>query len=89
MSPDQLFNEDPLDPEAAKVADRYVQLMKEFQTAKEKRDIQARNLLGLLRKTNRLQVRHGGYLIKVVHKQESDSLKLIPPKVKRARHKKD
>jgi hypothetical protein len=77
MSPETLFNEDPLDPEAAKIADRYVELIKQFKSVKERKDIQGRNLLGLMRKTNRQKVRHGGYLITVTHKEESDSLKLI------------
>jgi hypothetical protein len=88
MPDDRLFNEDPLDPEAAKIADRYIQLVKEEKQTKERREIQARNLLGLLRKTNRQQVRHGEYLIKISHKPESEKLQLIEPKTGRKKSRK-
>ena len=83
MTPETLFNEDPLDPEAAKIADKCVTLTKEFNTTKEKRDLQFKLLLGLMRKTNRSQIRHGGYIIKIAHKPESDKLQVLPPKTEK------
>jgi hypothetical protein len=80
MTDETMFNQDPLDPEAAKVADKYIQAVKEQKQSKDRIELSQAKLLGILRKTNRQQIRHGGYLIKILHKPETDKLQLVGPK---------
>jgi hypothetical protein len=76
MEGDQLFKNDPLDPELAKVADRFIELTKEKKSVKDRFDIQAKNLTGLLKKAGKPRIRHAGVVIEIVHKDEADTVKL-------------
>ena len=73
---EQMFEDDKLDPEVAKVADRFIELVKAKKSVKEKFEVQQKNLIGMLNKIGKPRIRHQGCVIEIVHKDESESLKL-------------
>jgi hypothetical protein len=57
--------DDKLETPVVKSADRYIQLVKDASVIKEKKQVQERNLIGLLKKAGKEKILHGGFLIKV------------------------
>ena len=83
-----LFEDDPLDPEVAKVADRYVELIGQRDSIKERLEVQQSNLAGMLKKIGRTQVRHKKHIIEIVHKDE-DKIRIRKVKEPRQRKKRE
>ena len=75
---EKIFDESN-DPEIVKIADRYIELRKEFKTTKEKLKIQEKNLVGLMRKATKPTIHHGGYTISV-SAEVKDKIKVKEPK---------
>lgn len=88
MKQETMFEKDPLDPQLAKVADRYVELLIEKKRNKEAVEIQGKNLIGLMNKAKKLKIRHGGKVIELARVEERSKLKVKdqkPKKVKKPR----
>jgi hypothetical protein len=66
--------DDIADNLTANVADRVIDLTAELKVVKEKLEIQEKNLLGLLKKAKKIQVRHRGMLIKVKFTESKEKL---------------
>ena len=75
-----MFKEDDLDPAITKIADRLIDLHTERKTVKENYEIQEQNLMGMLKKAGLKQIRHGGRIIKIDHKDESENIKITEDK---------
>ena len=71
----QMFKDDPLDPEIAKVADRYVELIVELASTKERREVQERNLSGLMKAKNITKFKHNCHMIELLH-SEDDKIRM-------------
>ena len=67
------------DPQIVKVADRYIELRKEEKSVKEKRDIEEKNLIGLMRKATKNRIEYQGYII-TVSAEDVDKIKVKEPK---------
>ena len=66
--------DDTLDNPTAKVADRFIELKQQLDKDKELLDIQEQNLLGLLKKLKKTQIRHKGISIVVKYTAEKEKL---------------
>ena len=82
----QFFEEDPLDPAIAKVADRYVELIGQRDSLKERLEVQQRNLAGMFKKANITRVKHKKHITEVVHK-DTDKIRIKKVKEPRTRKK--
>lgn len=72
----RLFDTDAADPEIAKAADRYVELLGEKKENKEALDAQQSRLISLMKRQNKTRVVHKGNVIEVVHKDETENIKI-------------
>ncbi len=71
-----LLDNIPTDPQIAKDADRYVELVKEVKALTEQKKAKEKFLLLALKKLKFTRIRHGDITIEVVTKPESESLKI-------------
>lgn len=71
----QLFD-DKLETPIVQAADRYIGLKEEAGKVKERLDVQGKNLIGLLKRSGKHIIRHGGFLIEVATTDAKDRLKL-------------
>lgn len=76
---ERLFDE-KLDEPIVKAADRVIELRKEKAAVKERLEIQEKNLIGLMKKTNRSRIHHGGFIIEVSMTDPKEKLKFKEPK---------
>jgi hypothetical protein len=72
----RLFDGDAADPEIAKAADRYVELLGEKKENKEALDTQQSRLISLMKRQSKSRVVHKGNVIEVVHKDETENIKI-------------
>lgn len=72
-----LFDEKE-DPEVARIADRFVELLDEKRKTNEQLDVQQRNLIGMLHKKGKERVRHKGFLIRVTTSKAKEKLVVKP-----------
>ena len=72
----RLFDNDAADPEIAKAADRYVELLEEKKENKDQLDAQQSRLISLMKRVAKTRVVHKGNVIEVVHKDETENIKI-------------
>lgn len=70
------------DPAIVKIADRVVELQKEFTASKERKEVQEKSLVGLMKKAGRQKIRHGGMLFEVKETPGKETLKVKAEKKK-------
>ena len=61
---EKLF-EEVNDPPMVRAADRVIELRQEKKSIGEKLEVQENNLIGLMQKSKKEKIRHGGYLIQI------------------------
>jgi ribosomal protein S2 len=84
---EKLFEDDPLDPAIAKVADRYVELVEERAANKEAIEVQERNLTGMMKNAGLTKIRHKGHTLELVHNEKDKILLKKEKDLRKARQR--
>jgi altronate dehydratase len=71
-----LVDDDKLDPQVAKDADRYVEAVKELKDATERKKKFAGLIVRALKKLGKSRVRHGDMIIEISEKAAAETIKI-------------
>jgi len=80
---EQMFPEES-DPYIVKVADRVVELKTEKKRTDDKLEVEAKNLLGLMKKAGKPKIRHGGMIFELKETPGKETLKMKEEKAKKS-----